>query len=151
MPDVFTTAKRSEVMSRIRGSGNCATEMRMISLLRKHNISGWRRGQRVFGKPDFVFRRERVAVFVDGCFWYRHLGCRFAYTPKSRSDFWLSKFDRNVTRDKLVGRKLRQAGCEFGSATWQARRQVELPEGSGAHWLVFLKGDFKTYMPAGNS
>lgn len=123
MSDIFTSAKRSEVMSRIRGSGNRATEMRMITLLKNHKISGWRRGQRLFGKPDFVFPRERVAVFVDGCFWHRHLGCRFAYTPKSRLDFWLPKFDNNVARDKLVTRTLRKAGwtviriweCELAS------------------------------------
>ena len=47
-----------------------------------------------FGKPDFVFHRERVAVFVDGCFWHRHTGCKFSYTPKSRIEFWLPKFER---------------------------------------------------------
>jgi DNA mismatch endonuclease, patch repair protein len=100
-------------MSRIRGSGNRDTEMRMVSLLKKHNISGWRRGQKLFGKPDFVFSRERVAVFVDGCFWHRHPGCRFAYTPKSRLEFWLPKFARNVARDKLVVRTLRKAGWKI--------------------------------------
>ena len=70
MPDVFTAAKRSAVMARIRGRGNKDTELRMMALLRAHGITGWRRGQKLFGKPDFVFRRERVAVFVDGCFWH---------------------------------------------------------------------------------
>ena len=68
MADIFTKAKRSEVMARIRGSGNRATELRLIALMREHGITGWRRNAPVFGKPDFVFRRERVAVFVDGCF-----------------------------------------------------------------------------------
>jgi len=78
--------------------------------LRAHGITGWRRKARVFGKPDFVFRSERVAVFVDGCFWHRHPGCRFAATPKSRPEFWLPKFERNVARDRLVTRTLRSAG-----------------------------------------
>jgi hypothetical protein len=65
MPDVFTKAKRSAVMSRIRGSGNRDTELRLIALFRAHGISGWRRRMALFGKPDFVFRRERVVVFVD--------------------------------------------------------------------------------------
>jgi DNA mismatch endonuclease (patch repair protein) len=59
---------------------------------------------------DFIFRPERVAVFVDGCFWHRHPGCKYAYTPKSRLDFWLPKFERNVTRDREVTRALRRAG-----------------------------------------
>jgi DNA mismatch endonuclease (patch repair protein) len=110
MADVFTRAKRSDVMSRIRASGNRDTELRMIALFRKNGITGWRRHARVFGKPDFVFPREKLALFVDGCFWHRHAGCRFAYTPKSRLQFWLTKFESNVARDQLVTRELRKAG-----------------------------------------
>jgi DNA mismatch endonuclease, patch repair protein len=110
MPDVFTPEKRSAVMSRIRGSGNKDTELRMIALFRTHEITGWRRKQKLFGKPDFVFPREKLAVFVDGCFWHRHLNCKFTYTPKSRVEFWLPKFRRNVARDRLVTRELRKAG-----------------------------------------
>jgi DNA mismatch endonuclease, patch repair protein len=110
MPDVFTKAKRSEVMSRIRGRGNRDTELRMIEVFREHGIKGWRRNWPLFGKPDFVFPKERVAVFVDGCFWHRHPGCKFACTPKSRLNFWLPKFERNTARDKLVTRTLRKAG-----------------------------------------
>ena len=64
MPDVFTKAKRSAVMARIRSRGNRDTELRMIELFRAGGITGWRRQQRVFGKPDFVFPKQRVAVFV---------------------------------------------------------------------------------------
>jgi DNA mismatch endonuclease (patch repair protein) len=110
VPDVFTKAKRSAVMAAIRGKGNKDTELRMMTLFRAHGITGWRRGVALVGKPDFVFRRERVAVFVDGCFWHRHPGCKFAYTPKSRLEFWLPKFDRNVARDRVVTRTLRKAG-----------------------------------------
>jgi DNA mismatch endonuclease (patch repair protein) len=60
MPDVFTKTKRSAVMSRIRGSGNRDTELRLIALFRANGITGWRRRAALFGKPDFVFRRERV-------------------------------------------------------------------------------------------
>jgi DNA mismatch endonuclease, patch repair protein len=111
--DVFTPEKRSAVMSRIRASANRDTELRMIALLKHHGITGWRRNARVFGKPDFVFPRERVALFVDGCFWHRHAGCKFAYTPKSRVEFWLRKFDNNVARDKLVTRTLRRVGWKI--------------------------------------
>ena len=110
MTDVFSSTKRSDVMSRIRASGNRDTELRMITLLRAANIRSWRRNTRVFGKPDFVFPEQRVALFVDGCFWHRHEGCKFCYTPKSRSEFWLPKFERNVVRDRLVTRTLRNAG-----------------------------------------
>lgn len=108
--DVFSKAKRSAVMSLIRGSGNRGTELRLISLLRTAQITGWRRKAPLFGKPDFIFPKQRVAVFVDGCFWHRHAGCKFSYTPKSRTEFWLPKFERNVARDRLVTRTLRKAG-----------------------------------------
>jgi DNA mismatch endonuclease (patch repair protein) len=110
MADVFSAKKRSILMSRIRSSGNRDTELRVISLFRRYRIYGWRRHARVFGKPDFVFPQKKVAVFVDGCFWHRHRRCQFAYTPKSRQEFWLPKFASNVARDKLVVRTLKKAG-----------------------------------------
>src|SRR5438067_7907249 len=97
-------------MSRIRARGNRDTELRMISLFRQHGIAGWRRNARVFGKPDFVFHRERVAVFVDGCFWH---GCpkpRHAPLPKNRAEWWAAKLARNRQRDLLVTKTLRKLG-----------------------------------------
>jgi DNA mismatch endonuclease Vsr len=110
MADVFTRAKRSAVMSRIRARGNRDTELRMIQIFRATGITGWRRNAKVFGKPDFIFPQGRVAVFVDGCFWHRHPGCKFAYLPKTRREFWLKKFKSNVARDKVVIQTLREAG-----------------------------------------
>ena len=55
-------------MATIRSHGNKATELRMIAIFQKFGITGWRRKQKVIGSPDFTFRRERLAVFVDGCF-----------------------------------------------------------------------------------
>src|SRR2546425_11071792 len=108
MPDVFTKAKRSEVMSRIRSRGNRDTELRLIALMREHGINGWRRNTRVFGKPDFVFRAAKLAVFVDGCFWH---GCpRHATKPANRAEWWAAKLARNAQRDREVTRALRKAG-----------------------------------------
>lgn len=108
MSDVFTKTKRSEVMSRIRGRENKATELALAKLFRKHRITGWRRNQKVFGKPDFVFRQVRLALFVDGCFWH---GCpKHGTQPKGKHSFWKTKFTRNIARDRLVNRTLRQAG-----------------------------------------
>lgn len=130
MPDVFSIEKRSAIMSRIRGAGNRDTELRLIDVFKGSSITGWRRNAKLFGKPDFVFSKQRVAVFVDGCFWHRHPGCKFSYTPKSRMDFWLPKFARNIARDRLVTRTLRNAGwrvirvweCQLSLAN--ARRTV---------------------------
>jgi DNA mismatch endonuclease, patch repair protein len=107
MADVFTKTKRSEVMSRIRGSGNKDTELALIRLFRANGITGWRRHRQVFGKPDFVFPRLRVAVFVDGCFW--HSCPQHATKPKNNAVFWEKKFAANKSRDQLVCRTLRKA------------------------------------------
>ncbi len=108
MPDVFTKAKRSEVMSHIRGHGNKETELALIKIFRQHNITGWRRHRPFFGKPDFVFPKQKVAVFVDGCFWH---GCpRHSNLPVNNRVFWSKKMAANKARDRLVNRTLRKQG-----------------------------------------
>ena len=108
MADVFTKAKRSDVMSRIRSRGNRGTELRLVAIFRAHGIAGWRRNRPVFGRPDFVFPTERVAVFVDGCFWH---GCsRHGRVPASNVAFWERKLEANKRRDRLVTRTLRRLG-----------------------------------------
>ena len=110
MADVFTKSKRSEVMSRIRGRGNKDTELALVKLFRRHRITGWRRNQPVFGKPDFIFPKLKLAIFVDGCFWH---GCpRHATRPKNNRAFWQQKLSANKKRDRLVTRHLRRAGWE---------------------------------------
>jgi DNA mismatch endonuclease (patch repair protein) len=108
MPDVFTKAKRSAVMARIRGHGNKNTELALIRVFRSHRITGWRRHRPVFGKPDFVFPNLRLALFVDGCFW--HACPRHATQPEGNAAFWRAKLARNQARDRLVTRTLRRAG-----------------------------------------
>ena len=105
MPDVFTKEKRSQVMSRIRGHGNKDTELALAKLFRAHGITGWPRLQKHFGKPDFTFRRERLVVFVDGCFWH---GClRHSNLPVNNRPFWKKKLAANSLRDRLVTKTLR--------------------------------------------
>jgi len=95
-------------MSHIRSCGNKATELRMITILRSAKIKGWRRQRPVFGKPDFVFRSERTAIFVDGCFWH---GCPRCYRcPSSNEVFWKNKYKSNRHRDKTVSKTLRSMG-----------------------------------------
>lgn len=108
MTDVFTKSKRSQVMSTIRGKGNKGTELRLIFIMRKHGVKGWRRNQLLFGRPDFVFPKLLLAVFVDGCFW--HCCPIHSVKPKSNSKFWQKKFQANKNRDHLVNKILKQAG-----------------------------------------
>lgn len=64
------------------------------------------------GSPDLVFPRRRKVVFVHGCYWHRHAGCQFAYTPKSNADFWLQKFEGNQQRDQRALDRLQEAGWD---------------------------------------
>jgi DNA mismatch endonuclease, patch repair protein len=108
MPDVFTNAKRSLVMAAIRSRGNKATELKLASILRASRITGWRRHQPLPGRPDFIFPRQRVAVFVDGCFWH---GCRWhCRMPQSRTFYWGPKIAANSARDLTINRTLRSRG-----------------------------------------
>lgn len=109
MPDVFTKKKRSAVMSLIRGRGN-KTELVMASLLRQSKLSGWRRHHPIAGRPDFVFPKRRVAIFVDGCFWH---GCKLhGNLPVNNRPFWREKLNRNRARDRVVGATLRASGWQ---------------------------------------
>lgn len=108
MTDVFSSAKRSEVMSRILGKGNKKTELAMVDLFKAKGIKGWRRNQPVFGKPDFVFPKLKLAVFVDGCFW--HVCPKHSTAPKNNPEFWAEKLKKNQARDRLVNRTLRSKG-----------------------------------------
>ena len=116
MPDVFSKAKRSEVMSRIRSHGNKDTEQRLAAVFRAHGITGWRRQVairfHVSGsksvRPDFIFRAQRLAVFVDGCFWH---GCPEHFRrPQTRQKFWDAKIARNQARDAEATKALRKTG-----------------------------------------
>lgn len=108
MADIFARGIRSAVMAAIKGRGNRQTEMRMVEILRSHGITGWRRHQRLPGCPDFAFRRQRVVLFVDGCFWH---GCpKHGRKPYSNQSYWLPKLERTRMRDRATNRKLRKLG-----------------------------------------
>lgn len=111
MADTLSKLQRSERMAAIRSTGNKVTELKFAAILRAHRIVGWRRKQSLIGKPDFLFRRERVAVFVDGCFWH---GCRqHCRMPKSRRSFWTPKIAKNKLRDFAVARFLHRMGWDM--------------------------------------
>lgn len=111
--DIFSDDKRSDIMSRIRSKGNKTTEMPLLKEMRIAGIKGWRRhvpiriGSRSV-RPDFVFSRHRIAVFVDGCFWH---GCpEHGTRPQSNREFWSQKIEANISRDARVNKALRSAG-----------------------------------------
>ena len=96
--DIVTPARRSEIMARIQGRD---TVPEVVVRRTAHRLGFRFRLYRkdLPGRPDLVFPRYRAVVFVHGCFWHRHDGCRFAYNPRSRVRFWTDKFRQNVARD----------------------------------------------------
>lgn len=95
-------------MSAIRSKGNETTEIATIRLFKEYKIIGWRRNQALLGKPDFVFPKSRLVVFVDGCFWHGHTCLK----PRDslKKGFWKEKIERNIERGKLVNKGLRKDG-----------------------------------------
>jgi DNA mismatch endonuclease, patch repair protein len=108
MADTFSKSERSRVMRAVKSSGNKSTELRIIRLFKQHGLKGWRRNYPLFGKPDFVFPKTRVALFCDGCFWHGH-DCRNT-KPKQNAEFWEKKIGRNIRRDRETTRELTERG-----------------------------------------
>ena len=88
MADIFNNEKRSEIMRKVKSKKNKSTDLRLIDIFKQNGITGWKRNYPVKGHPDFVFLKEKVAVFVDGCFWHGHDNCRYFRLPKTNIDFW---------------------------------------------------------------
>jgi DNA mismatch endonuclease (patch repair protein) len=104
---MLTKEMRSARMALIRSKGNQATELKLIAILRAAKVTGWRRHSPLPGRPDFIFPRSRLAVFVDGCFWH---GCRWhCRKPKSGTAYWEPKIARNKARDRRVVAQLRNS------------------------------------------
>ena len=110
MADTLTPAGRSERMSRIRGK-NSKPEMLVRRIVHGMGYRYRLHDKRLPGSPDLVFRGRKKVIFVHGCFWHRHEGCRKAGpAPKTRTAFWQAKFDRNKARDARNADTLREAG-----------------------------------------
>lgn len=96
-------------MSAIR-SKDTKPEVYLRKLLYHHGFRYRKNYSGVFGHPDIFLPNYKVAVFVHGCYWHRHSGCKYAYMPKSRVEFWKKKFDDNIRRDQIVRETLESQG-----------------------------------------
>jgi DNA mismatch endonuclease, patch repair protein len=96
--DIVDKKTRSRMMAGIR-SRNTAPELEVRRFLHASGLRFRLHDKNLPGRPDIVLPGRRVAIFVHGCFWHRHLGCRFAAMPATNIDFWAAKFDANVRRD----------------------------------------------------
>ena len=101
MTDIITREHRSWNMSQIRGS-DTKPEIAVRSYLHRNSLRFRIHDKKLPGKPDIALKKYNTAIFIDGCFWHRHKGCKYSYTPKSRVKFWRTKFENNIKRDKIV-------------------------------------------------
>lgn len=109
MVDVVSPAKRSQMMSRVKGK-NSLPEMlvRKVLFAMGHRFRLHRRD--LPGTPDIVMPGRKIAIFVHGCFWHAHQGCKYARTPSTRTEFWTAKLQGNVERDRRAAERLMEMG-----------------------------------------
>ena len=138
MTDIVDSKRRSELMAGIKGR-DTAPERRVRRIAHRMGLRFRLHRKDLPGRPDLVLPKHRLAVFVHGCFWHRHEGCKYAYTPKSRVAFWSEKFAANVARDARQQATLKALGwrvlviweCETRHETAVEDRLAALIQGDG--------------------
>lgn len=140
MADRITAAQRSAVMAKIRGK-DTKPELAVRRGLRSLGVGYRLHGKGLPGRPDIVMAGRKQAIFVHGCFWHQHPGCKIAHMPKSRTEFWETKLGRNVTRDQANLALLREDGWDV-LTVWEC----ETMDADGlrarlARWLRPLRRD----------
>ena len=106
--DIFDKEKRSDIMRQVKSKKNKSTELRLIEIFKQNGVTGWRRNYPVKGRPDFVFPKRKIAVFVDGCFWHGH-DCRNT-RPVDNQSYWQQKQERNMKHDQEVSAMFEMRG-----------------------------------------
>jgi DNA mismatch endonuclease (patch repair protein) len=138
MADFLTKEERSRRMAQIR-SRDTAPE---VSLRKALHAMGFRyrtNDPKLPGRPDIVLPRFKAVVFVHGCFWHRHAGCNIATTPKSNTEFWTAKFDRNVDRDSRVKASLVAMGWRV-TVVWECElASTRRVNAAGERLATFLR------------
>lgn len=119
MADIYSKAKRSDLMSRVKHSRTAPEEV-VARLLKKLGIKYRRNVKSLPGQPDFVIRSKNTVIFVHGCFWHDHPNCKLARRPKTNKKFWLRKAIDNRRRDLRKNRLLRKDGWHIVTI-WQCR------------------------------
>lgn len=129
MVDIVTPEKRSRMMSGIKAK-NSKAEMMVRRLLFAAGYRFRLHRRDLPGTPDIVMPRRNIAIFVHGCFWHFHEGCRYAKMPTTRPDFWKTKLQANVDRDRRSIEKLSAMGwrvlCVWECATRNAKTATDL-------------------------
>jgi DNA mismatch endonuclease (patch repair protein) len=117
--DVFSKEERSRVMRRVKGA-DTKPEMRVRRWLHAQGFRFRLHRKDLPGKPDIVLRKYKTVVFVHGCFWHGHAGCKASELPASNREYWVGKIGRNVERDLRNQRLLKEAGWRV-VVVWECR------------------------------
>jgi DNA mismatch endonuclease (patch repair protein) len=138
MADIVDAATRSRMMAGIR-SKNTKPELLLRSAMHAVGLRYRLHAAKLPGKPDLVLPKHKAVVFVHGCFWHRHVNCRFATTPATRPEFWAAKFSANVRRDAGNLSDLLANGWRV-AVVWECalrdKKSADLVAGTIAHWLT---------------
>ena len=126
MADRITAEQRSWNMSRIKGK-DTKIEVLVRQYLFAHGFRFRKNDKRYPGKPDIVLPKYKTVIFVHGCFWHRHRNCKLATTPKTRTEFWMEKFEKNVRNDELHEAQLREMGWNV-ITLWECELEKEFEE-----------------------
>lgn len=134
MADIKSPEERSQNMSAIK-SKNTKPEIFLRKLLFANGYRYRIHSGTVPGHPDLWLKKYNTAIFVNGCFWHRHQGCKYAYTPKSRIDFWNGKFEQNIKRDQTVKMELFDKGIRC-LIIWECSIERALKKNGNLQLLV---------------
>jgi DNA mismatch endonuclease, patch repair protein len=126
MADILSPGQRSALMSKV-GSSNTKPEWVLRCALHRLGFRYILKNKHLPGNPDLVFPKYRTVIFIHGCFWHRHVGCRDASMPKNNESFWANKFSENVQRDAKVVEALSRAGWKV-LIVWECELMKETIE-----------------------
>ncbi|MDP3600958.1 MAG: very short patch repair endonuclease [Bosea sp. (in: a-proteobacteria)] len=140
MTDIVDQQTRSRMMSGIRGE-NTSPELIVRRALHARGFRFRLHSTKVQGRPDLLLPRYRAVIFVHGCFWHRHEGCRYATNPSTRREFWQSKFEANVARDCRVRGALLEDGWRVATVWECGLRKPDLAAVSIALLIAWLCTD----------
>ncbi|MDN2565223.1 very short patch repair endonuclease [Aquibium sp. A9E412] len=145
MTDIVDKQTRSRMMAGIRGK-DTKPELALRQALHARGFRFRLHAKNVHGRPDLVFPKHRAVIFVHGCFWHRHEGCRYTTTPATRPEFWQAKFETNVARDSAVRTTLLESGWRVATVWECALRkpgQVAASAEFLSGWLVSDEGQIE--------
>lgn len=139
MADIIDSRTRSRMMAGIRGK-DTGPELTLRKALHARGFRFRLHAKGLPGRPDVVLRKHHAVIFVHGCFWHRHAGCRYTTTPATRQAFWEAKFEANIARDQRVREALLANGWRVAVVWGCALRKPEDVSAAGDMLAAWLRG-----------